>query len=331
MFSFIYVKLFIYITAGFIGFMNIAFLVFLSKNKSLGNIGLYKATRNFTFSALLLVVMYFFFLFMRFVFGELDNNAILRVFDILAFLGMKYFWLKIVLGIIGVSNKNLHRMINAIFLVFTILCVYNFGFLMDSQYYVADDRIRNYVITVSVLLSIIPFAINLFLIIKFYRQIITKLDKRFIIMLSILIHLNAWWNGMMAIRLYSGEMILTTWLTPITDPTSILVFLINLGIFIFIYQKDFSPLFKLSTTIKKDRRRDDLTEQEKVDLMAYKHSLTVREREVSMLVYKGYTNPDIADQLFISRNTVRNHIHNIFYKLDVSSRLELIHLINSMK
>lgn len=330
MFSFIYVKLFIYITAGFIGFMNIAFLVFLAKNKSPGNSVLYRATRNFTFSALLLVVMYFIFLFMRFVFGELDNNAMLRVFDILAFLGMKYFWLKIVLGIIGVGNKSLHRMIDAIFVIFTALCVFNFGFLMDSQYYVADDMIRNYVITVSVLLSIIPFAINLYLIIKFYRQIITKLDKKFIIMLSILIHLNAWWNGMMAIRLYSGEMVLTTWLTPITDPTSILVFLINLGIFIFIYQKDFSPLFKLSTTIKKDGPRD-LTNQEKVDLIAYKHALTVREREVTLLVYKGYSNPDIADQLFISRNTVRNHIHNIFYKLDVSSRLDLIHLINSMK
>jgi LuxR family transcriptional regulator of csgAB operon len=48
--------------------------------------------------------------------------------------------------------------------------------------------------------------------------------------------------------------------------------------------------------------------------------LTRREREILILIAEGATNVEIADKLFISRHTVKTHIHNIFRKIDVSSR-----------
>ena len=51
--------------------------------------------------------------------------------------------------------------------------------------------------------------------------------------------------------------------------------------------------------------------------------LSNREREVSGLVVQGYLNKEIAEKLFISEQTVKNHLHNIFEKLGVSNRLEL--------
>ena len=51
--------------------------------------------------------------------------------------------------------------------------------------------------------------------------------------------------------------------------------------------------------------------------------LSNREREVSGLVVQGFLNKEIAENLFISEQTVKNHLHNIFEKLGVSNRLEL--------
>ncbi|MDD2361464.1 MAG: helix-turn-helix transcriptional regulator [Oscillospiraceae bacterium] len=52
--------------------------------------------------------------------------------------------------------------------------------------------------------------------------------------------------------------------------------------------------------------------------------LTVREQEVLQLILSGKSNREIASTLFISENTVKTHIRNIFSKYDVSSRVELV-------
>ena len=52
--------------------------------------------------------------------------------------------------------------------------------------------------------------------------------------------------------------------------------------------------------------------------------LTDREMEVLRLVAKGLNNRDIAKQLFISENTVKNHVRNILEKLQLHSRMEAV-------
>ena len=52
--------------------------------------------------------------------------------------------------------------------------------------------------------------------------------------------------------------------------------------------------------------------------------LTDREMEVLKLVAKGLNNRDIAKELFISENTVKNHIRNILEKLQLHSRMEAV-------
>ena len=51
--------------------------------------------------------------------------------------------------------------------------------------------------------------------------------------------------------------------------------------------------------------------------------LRQREREIVVLVAQGFKNKEIAERMFISEQTVKNHLHNIFDKLGVSDRLEL--------
>jgi two-component system NarL family response regulator len=52
--------------------------------------------------------------------------------------------------------------------------------------------------------------------------------------------------------------------------------------------------------------------------------LTDRELEVLRLVAKGLNNREVAKQLFISENTVKNHVRNILDKLQLHSRMEAV-------
>jgi len=51
--------------------------------------------------------------------------------------------------------------------------------------------------------------------------------------------------------------------------------------------------------------------------------LTDREIEITRLIVQGKSNPEIAQTLFISESTVKNHISNILHKLEMKDRVEL--------
>lgn len=52
--------------------------------------------------------------------------------------------------------------------------------------------------------------------------------------------------------------------------------------------------------------------------------LSTREKEILDLLAKGFRYKEIADQLFLSTETVRTHIRNIYEKLQVNSRTEAL-------
>jgi len=73
-------------------------------------------------------------------------------------------------------------------------------------------------------------------------------------------------------------------------------------------------LTEFATMVKKDGERQPVPGPR----------LTDREMEVLRLVARGMNNRDIAKALFISENTVKNHIRNILEKLQLHSRMEAV-------
>lgn len=55
-----------------------------------------------------------------------------------------------------------------------------------------------------------------------------------------------------------------------------------------------------------------------------RHELTKREVAVLELLSEGRSNRNIAEELFVSEHTVRNHLHRAFRKLGVSTRAEAV-------
>jgi len=58
-------------------------------------------------------------------------------------------------------------------------------------------------------------------------------------------------------------------------------------------------------------------------------ALTARESEVATLIFRGYSNQQIANMMHISTNTVKTHILNIYKKLNVRNRTALIYKLHS--
>jgi DNA-binding CsgD family transcriptional regulator len=67
------------------------------------------------------------------------------------------------------------------------------------------------------------------------------------------------------------------------------------------------------------------------DDFANKYKITKRETEVIELICQGKTNKEIADQLFISVETVKDHNYKIFQKTGVKNRTQLVNLISNFK
>jgi DNA-binding NarL/FixJ family response regulator len=56
-------------------------------------------------------------------------------------------------------------------------------------------------------------------------------------------------------------------------------------------------------------------------------ALSFREKQILALVVRGYTNRQIADELFVAESTVKTHLSSAFHKLETRSRAETAALI----
>lgn len=58
-------------------------------------------------------------------------------------------------------------------------------------------------------------------------------------------------------------------------------------------------------------------------------SLTEREKDVLRELGKGYSNDDIARELYISENTVKKHVSSILAKLNINQRAQAVYFVNN--
>lgn len=75
--------------------------------------------------------------------------------------------------------------------------------------------------------------------------------------------------------------------------------------------------YKKNKDFKKNRRNKDI------------YLLSLREREVYQLIVEGNSNKEIANALYVSTGTVKNHITSIYRKLEVNNRVEFFNKMDS--
>ena len=79
--------------------------------------------------------------------------------------------------------------------------------------------------------------------------------------------------------------------------------------------------------MKPDKEHPDAT-RSNLDEISMQYGITAKEQEILFLYAKGRSATYIAEKLFISVNTVKTHLANIYQKMDIHSRQELISLVD---
>ena len=312
----------------FFSLQAITLAVFIIKHNDSGNTKALKAMRNFILVSVVLGLFYYITYYRELVLGLFAANFLLRALDSIIFYVMGHSWIKLVDALIDSQSPKMklwRKYTNPIFLVLMALSAAVYVFLLD-EFYSTDSMLGELiVIATEVVLGLTVIVFTVAYVFIGYREITDKTSKKYIIFVSVLVNFNNLWNNTVVIFVFIRALDLSVRCSLLYGITSILLLIINLYTVFHMYKKDFSPIFSRPDI----SNQEVLTEEERLDLVSHNHRLTEREREILILAYQGMSNPEIAAQLFISPHTVKRHMHNIFAKLNVSTRMEMIHIIQS--
>lgn len=312
----------------FLSLQAVTLILMIIKHNDSGNTKLLKTTRDFVIVSVILGLFYYITYYREMVLGHFDTPVWGRWLDAVIFYALGWGWVRLVDVIADSPNPGLakwRKHTGKVFLVLMSLSAFAYIFLLDENYTTDALWAEIMVVALEAVLGITVVIFTLAYVLYSFADLPDRISRIYIVIISILINFNNLWNNIVVCFVFLEASTLSIMFSKLYGVTSILLLIINFLTVLYIYKKDFSPFF----FGEKTEQPKPHSEQEVLDFIAETHRLTERERDVFILAYQGLTNPDIAEKLFISRHTVKRHMHNIFEKLGVSTRMEMIHLIQS--
>lgn len=312
----------------FASLQAITLVIVIIKHNDSGKSRLMSAMLNFVIVSAILGLFYYITYYRELILGKFAAGIFLRGLDAIIFYAMGLSWLKLMDAIIVSPNPKMQFWRKCTTPVFTFLMAVSAAssiFLLD-EYYTTDSFGAEIAVLLSeAVLAITIIVFTLAYLLLGFRELVDASSRRYVIVVSIVVCFNVLWNNIVVAFVFIRAISVSALCSNLYAVTSILLLITNLLTILYVYKKDFSPIYFGS----KPSSPQPLSEEEVLDLVAESHRLTERERDVMILAYQGLSNPDIAEKLFISKHTVKRHMHNIFEKLDVSTRMELVHLIQT--
>ena len=317
-----------FIIAGTFALLMVLILIaLLVKQKNVGRSMALSSLRNFTICFFCLILLYYLTSYKGIYAGMFQRGIPGRLAEFSLFIMLDYFWFTFIrahLKEMGKSRRGFDKAVNITLAVFLILSDINCTVFIDSSYYVEDPAARIFVVIVEALCCIVSSIFNVIYIVELIKAGIGRETGGFIIAVSALNFINGALSSVFTIRLASGHMIYEVE-SFYYDPTSLIMILIVVCVMVYLFKHDFSPIYFMENVPA------ELSEEEVLDMLAQECGLSNREKEISLLIFRGDSYEDIAQQLFISKLTVKKHAHNLYEKLDVSNRMDLINLVRARK
>lgn len=245
---------------------------------------------------------------------EIKGEVLQNLFAFIPFIGVPfmitawYIFIKISFELI---ERKLSIKFTIWFFIILLLIFLTFGFLVPyiDYFTVSQKEINTHVFLFFVaieLLTLIIVFVNYFI---FSKHLKDKHKLKFVKYFALI---NLMLYSLSAYFLIKGE----------KSPAFIS------GYTMFYFSKDIIPLLFLNRYLKRNYVHPvnvvtGITRESFVE----KFGISKRESEIVDEIIKGRSNQEISDRLFISIQTVKDHIHNIYLKTEVKNRVQLTNLI----
>ena len=320
-----------YIAAAFVVLLEIGLVVLLISRIENRGSKLYRMVVCFAAAILLYCLLYFYFYFQDML-GNYAVGLSLRIIDYILDAAMFFFWIRLLSCFMsqppGAGNTRANLWAWIIGIARAAVGVVG-ACCMDEYYSFHSLSAGTTFIILESAITILAVIVIFYYSMRLIRTDITSRHRNYVGFVSLVLCLWSIIQFIVDGCLYTGVFI-SAWAAGIPDSTAPAVFLIGLSTFLFVFREDFSPLFYAAGGTDSARPEAEAF-ADPIELAAAQHGLTVRELDVLRLVYEGKNNPEIAEELFISRNTVKKHLQSIYEKTGVNSRMELVYVVNLKK
>jgi len=236
----------------------------------------------------------------------------------ITFFGIPFLILSLYM-FIRLSRELVHKSLNIRFnlLFFAILSLFFFayGFFLVRIYSFGEtrfDMIRMLISTCFSVLTVLIVAGSLLQLLIFIRKVLDT-HERYIIRIFGLAYLGFYLFSVILFNLSS------------------LHYFISLGFVFLFFSAHLLPVLFLYINLDKVNLESSGVKDLDMSIEKFvgKYGISKRETEIIQLICKGKSNQDISDSLYISLQTVKDHIHRIFLKTGVKNRVQLTNLIRS--
>ena len=317
-----------YIIMGLFTALIVLMLLFLlAKHRKVGKTESLSSLRDFVICTFLIVVICNLTSYIGVNFDSFARNTIMRIVDFALFLLMPLCWFRFIRANISTDSVRVakfNKIVNWSIAILLVLTTFNGAVFLNNLYYVEGFYRRCYVTAVEIVSDV---AICSFLVIYVLlaRQAPNLETRIYIYIVSAILMATVVLNGIITAVLYWGKIIYEVQ-TFYYDPTFIFLILISVCTFLYIFKHDFSPIY-----FEEESGDQHISDEEILNRIAQENELTERETEILQMIFDGKTYQETAELLFISKYTVKNHVHNIYEKLDVTSRSQLIATVRAIK
>ena len=341
-----HIVVFIYIFGSFLGMTGIFLYWLTSKKKVLKNEAESVRLSKFMISTFFIGLISFFTFYAQYIMFLQPTNTVYRILDYLFWVCFIFYWIDYLDSMVdGVFLRKVKTVVKYGCLGYIVIWIFSTAQIWDIDFTIVNLSSRMLFVMLDILFCLLSMLVVAIYVIRGQMKVESRLSGFYIFAVSMALMFYAIWQFMHYIELFSGLSTPNAWELNPFNATAFFLFFTNLITLIYVYHNDFASLFLAEGKEKQTGAAVDEQTAIKADLvgdaaeaadaeqaptlvdLASERNLTPREIEVMEYVFKGFNNAEIADELYISPNTVKHHIYNLFKKLEVSNRIELICLL----